>query len=195
MGYGDTPSRLLNHLATITEKPLSIVSLTGGVNYYLPNAESNTFKAKLNLYPAPLVLSSKNAAEALLNEQSLKQITRMISLSAMSVVGIGAMNNEATILNNGILSKDDFTYLKMKGAVGDLLTHFIDKDGNPIESDLDNRLISTPLSILKNLKNVIGVAGGRKKVKIIRAALKGGYLDALITDEDTAMELLKNEEE
>ena len=39
MGYGDTPSRLLNHLATITEKPLSIVSLTGGVNYYLPNAE------------------------------------------------------------------------------------------------------------------------------------------------------------
>ena len=53
MGYGDTPSRVLNHLATIAETPISVVSLTGGVSYYLPNIRSNIFNAKLYLYPAP----------------------------------------------------------------------------------------------------------------------------------------------
>ena len=59
MGYGDTPSRVLNHLATIAESPISVVSLTGGVSYYLPNIRSNIFNAKLYLYPAPLLVSSK----------------------------------------------------------------------------------------------------------------------------------------
>ena len=38
------------------------------------------------------------------------------------------MNNDATIISKwAFLSKNDFTYLTMKGAVGDVLTHFIDK--------------------------------------------------------------------
>ena len=78
----------------------------------------------------------------------------------------------------------------MKGAVGDLLSHFIDKDGNPIENNLDNRLLSTPLEDLKKMNNVIGVAGGLNKVDAILAVLKGQYLDVLITDEETAAALL-----
>ena len=58
MGYGDTTSRILNHLATATESPLNAVSLTGGVNYYLPNNLSNVFNARLYLIPSPLLLSS-----------------------------------------------------------------------------------------------------------------------------------------
>ena len=44
MGYGDTPSRVLNHLATIAESPISVVSLTGGVSYYLPNIRPLTLR-------------------------------------------------------------------------------------------------------------------------------------------------------
>ena len=39
---------------------------------------------------------------------------------------------------------------------------------------------------LKEMKNVIGVAGGADKVDAIRAVLNGQYLDVLITDEITA---------
>ena len=52
MGYGDTSSRILNHLANICEFPVNVVSLTGGVNYYLPNTRSSIFNAKLYLTPA-----------------------------------------------------------------------------------------------------------------------------------------------
>ena len=58
VGYGDTTSRVLNYLAMAAEKPLNVVSLTGGVSYYLPNANSNVFNARLHLIPSPLLLSS-----------------------------------------------------------------------------------------------------------------------------------------
>ena len=38
VGYGDTLSRTLNHLATMVQNPVTCISLTGGVSYYLPNA-------------------------------------------------------------------------------------------------------------------------------------------------------------
>ena len=43
---------------------------------------------------------------------------------------------------------------------------------------------------LKELENVIGVAAGSHKVDAIRAVLRGKYLDVLITDEATALQLL-----
>lgn len=192
MGYGDTQGRILNNLATMVEQPISVVSLTGGVNFYLPNNMSSTFNAKLYLIPSPLLVSSKEVVDAIKNEASVNDISRMAQLSSLSVVGIGSMSNNATTLKSGILTKNDLLYLKLKGAIGDILCHFIDKDGNLVDSNIESRLITTPLDKLRSLKNVIGVAAGDEKVDAIRAALKGGYIDVLITDESTALQLLEN---
>lgn len=191
IGYGDTTSRVLNHLATAAESPLNVVSLTGGVNYYLPTEHpSNVFNARLWLTPAPLLVSNGELRDALRAEPDIREIERMVPLSAMSVVGIGHMGEDATIIQNGILTKNDFTILHMKGAVGDILSHFIDEKGQVVSPDLERRLLSTPLEVLKKLDNVIGVAGGESKESAILAVLQGGYLDVLITDEDTAAHLL-----
>ncbi|KHD13965.1 sugar-binding transcriptional regulator [Clostridium butyricum] len=192
MGYGDTQSRILNNLATMVEKPISIVSLTGGVNFYLPNNMSSIFNAKLYLIPSPLLVSSKEIADSINNESSINDILRMAQLASMSVVGIGSMSDNATTLKSGILSNNDLLYLKLKGAIGDVLCHFVDKDGNLVDSTIESRLITTPLDTLKDLKNVIGVAAGDEKVDAIKAVLNGGYIDILITDESTALQLLEN---
>lgn len=192
MGYGDTQSRILNNLATMVEKPISIVSLTGGVNFYLPNNMSSIFNAKLYLIPSPLLVSSKEIADSINNESSINDILRMAQLASMSVVGIGSISDNATTLKSGILSNNDLLYLKLKGAIGDVLCHFVDKDGNLVDSTIESRLITTPLDTLKDLKNVIGVAAGDEKVDAIKAVLNGGYIDILITDESTALQLLEN---
>lgn len=193
MGYGDTLSKILNHLATMNEFPISVVSLTGGVSYYLPNVQSHTFNAKLYLIPSPLLVSSGEMVEAMRQEPSVMEVFRMVRLASITLVGIGGMGDDATILGNGILSKNDFLYLSMKGAVGDILSHFIDKDGNPVQTDVDKRLISTSLETIRELDNVIGVAAGLSKIEAIRAALRGRYLDILITDEETAAKLVEDE--
>ena len=130
MGYGDTSSRILNHLANICEFPVNVVSLTGGVNYYLPNTRSSIFNAKLYLTPAPLLMASEDIVKAMEQEPSVKQIRHMATLAQMSIVGIGGVDSNATLLTNGTLNHSDVLLLSMQGAVGDMLCHFIDKDGN-----------------------------------------------------------------
>lgn len=185
-GYGDTSSRTIEYLAKNLEFSASFVSLTGGVSYYLPTSESNIFNAKLYLIPAPLIMSSKEMADALKEENSVREVVNMIQLASMTIVGIGAMDNDATIVKSSILNHNDFLLLNMKGAVGDIICHFIDKDGNLVDTDIDSRLVSLSLDKLNQLENVIGVAAGKHKVSAINSALRGGYLDILITDEDTA---------
>lgn len=185
-GYGDTSSKTIEYLAKNLETSVSFVSLTGGVGYYLPNSESNIFNAKLYLIPSPLIMSSKEMADAIKLESSIVEVTSMIKLASMTVVGIGAMDGSATIVKSSILSHNDFLLLGMKGAVGDVICHFIDKDGNLVDTDIDSRLVSVKLDALNQLENVIGVAAGKHKVSAITATLRGGYLDILITDESTA---------
>lgn len=194
IGYGDTISRTLNNLIPSTEVTINLVSLTGGVSYYLSNTSSNTNNANLYLLPSPLLASSEQMAQAMIRESSLKEIYNMTHLASMTVVGIGGMNDEATIINAGILNKNDFLLLGMQGAVGDILSQFIDKDGNIIENSIHDRLISTKLNTLREFENVIGVAAGMDKISAIRAVLKGKYLDILVTDEATATALMDIED-
>ena len=190
IGYGDTVSRMLGFLAKNREESLNVVSLTGGVSYYLPTVGTTAYSMRLFLTPSPLVVSSRQVRDALLDEKSLQDVSTMTEYADMSVVGIGAAVEGATVLRNGILNEGELAVLKMQGAVGDILNHFVDKDGNLIQTEIEDRVISTDLDKLRQLKNVVGIAGGKDKVTAIKAVLNGGYLNVLITDSDTAAELL-----
>lgn len=190
IGYGDTMSHVLSHLAVGRGSRLNVVSLTGGVSYYLPMISSEVFGMRLYLTPAPLVVSSRDLRDALLEEQSIRDVYRMTEHADMSLVGIGGADDNATVLRNGILSKTELALLKMQGAVGDVLTHFVDAHGQPIDTTIENRIVSTSLEDLRAMRNVVGVAAGPEKVAAIHAVLVAGYLNVLITDGETARSLL-----
>ena len=190
IGYGDMTGLILNHLAMSRRSDINVASLTGGVSYYLPRVSSEVFSMRLYLTPSPLILSTPELRDTLMHEPAIQDVYRMTKHADMSVVGIGAMNDDATILRNGILSKTEFALLKMQGAVGDILNHFIDRDGNPVDTNIEDRIVSTSLEVLQQMHNVVGVAGGVAKVPVMHAALAHGYLNVLVTDERTATELL-----
>lgn len=190
IGYGDMTGMILNNLAASRRSDINVTSLTGGVSYYLPKASSDVFAMHLYLTPAPLILSSAELREALLAEPAIQDVYRMTSHADMTVVGIGSMDEDATIIRNGILSKTDFALLKMQGAVGDVLNHFIDANGDPVSTSIEDRIVSTGLEKLQEMRNVVGVAGGEVKIAAMNAVLKHGYLNILVTDEDTAQGLL-----
>lgn len=190
IGYGDMTGLILDNLAASRRSDINVASLTGGVSYYLPKVSSEVFAMHLYLTPAPLILSSAELREALFNEPAIQDVYRMTSHADMTVVGIGSMDEDATIIRNGILSKTDFALLKMQGAVGDVLNHFIDAEGEPLATSIEDRIVSTGLDKLQQMRNVIGAAGGLVKVPAMYAVLKHGYLNILVTDEQTARALL-----
>lgn len=193
IGYGETLNSLIDHLTKTSEKSFSIISLTGGVMPYLPYYSNSNNKLSLNLIPAPLFMDNIEAAEKIQQEKSVQDIFDLSSLASLSVTGIGELSEEATIQKTGIVSSMDLKKMKMKGAVADILMHFIDKDGNLIQSEYENKLVSTSLEKLRGMKNIIAVAAGDKKVNAIDASMKTRIFNRLITDENTARQLILKE--
>lgn len=195
LGYGETVSHVINELAAIASKTVSFISLTGGVTPYLPQNTTTRFNANLYIIPSPIIMSSPNLAQAMLTEPDIQQILRMNKLAQYTVISVGGVDSNATAVQENLISANDFMGLKMSGAQGDILLHFFNQDGKQIESQINDRLVGISIKELKELNNVVGVAAGESKVEAIRAALKGGYLDIIITDEATAANILEDKEE
>jgi len=69
-----------------------------------------------------------------------------------------------------------------------LCGRFFNQNGEPCGAE--EGVVGISLEQLHALDGVIGVAGGVEKVSAILGALRGGYLNVLITDEATAQVVL-----
>lgn len=198
IGYGETISYALHYLLSYLEKKVSFISLAGGVSVYANSLIGSSQKgngmspANIHLIPAPLIMSTPELAEVLSREKSVKNIMDMTASSEYTLIGIGALDKAATIYKEGHITDSDLHLLERKGAIGDILSQFYDKDGRKIDVELHKRLISVDLETLKEKKNVIGVAGGPAKLVSMHAALSSGIVDILITDEESARWLIEN---
>lgn len=198
IGYGDTISKTIVELINTSQKQLSLVTLSGGVSNYISSiisgvhkSSSNTPTPNIYAIPTPLIVSSEEIANAFLKEKAVKNILNMAKFSNMTLIGIGEASENATIFKYDIIDENNLTILKMKGAVGDVLSQFYDKNGDLIDTVLHSKLVSVKIENLKKSNNVIAVAGGKDKTNAIHAALKGGFINILITDEDTSRDLLE----
>ena len=77
--------------------------------------------------------------------------------------------------------------------VGDILGQFFDASGSVVRLPIHDRRIGIELSDLAQIPKVVGVAGGLHKVEAILGALRGGFLDVLVTNELAALRLLELE--
>ena len=109
----------------------------------------------------------------------------------IALVGLGIPSPDTILLRDGmILTQADLAILEEIGAIGDIGLRYMDADGSPLELEINERLIGLTLDQIKAIPRVIGVAGGKAKYQVIRAALQGEILDVLITDHATAQKLL-----
>lgn len=195
-GWGQTISKTISKIKVDYNFKTSFVSLTGGVRYYIPYSENEDLSperltARLYVIPTPFSFSTAEMMNRTKEEPSVKVILQLAKTANFLLVGIGATIPDATVLKENIISNDYMEILKRSGAVGDILGQFYDADGKKLDADIHNRIMSLDINTLKEKQNVIGIAGGKEKVEAIKGALKGGYIKTLITDEDTAFDLLK----
>lgn len=193
IGFGDTVSKIVSNISFEENNSTSLISLTGGVNYYLSSLDSfNRKKTNLYIIPCPFSLSSEELANQLFKENSVNEILKMSQFAKMTVIGIGAISKYDTIVKDQKLSSNEIVVLKNKGVIADILGYFINNAGEEVEDNFSKKIISTHFNSLKNLKNVIAVAGGEHKYEAIKAALKTNIIDILFTDENTAIYLAKD---
>ncbi|MBM3708273.1 MAG: sugar-binding transcriptional regulator, partial [Actinobacteria bacterium] len=129
----------------------------------------------------------------LLQEQSIKKTYEFFNRVTIALVGIGAMYPKivSTLINTGHINEEDFKSLKEHNAVGDIFSHFFDINGQICDSSLQGRLVAMPVKDLLKVPYSIGVAGRKEKAEAILGALRGKYINILITDNTAAERILK----
>ena len=196
VGWGEAVTTVLKRLSPLLgQKTISLVSLTGGVSAYVDGFANQGLSNNIHLIPTPLRVTSPDFAKMLRDEPSVKNVLAMALTARIALVGIGSVTRNATLVNNGYCTSSEIDLFAHKGAVGDLLGYFYDKDGHILSLELHNHVVAVQLDELKRIPTIIGAAAGHDKIDAILGALYGRLINMLVTDETTAKELLRRENE
>lgn len=198
VGWGETVSRVIASVNFGAVGPLHMVTLTGGVDGYLQTILSSKGEGSAEpeattatIIPTPIVASTPRLAAALKAEPAIQQVLKQACDVDQAIVGVGTPAADATIVQMGYLEAADAQLLRDRGVVGDILGQFFDADGAVVSLPIHERRIGIELSDLASIPKVVGVAGGLHKAEAILGALRGGFLDVLVTNELVALRLLE----
>ncbi len=176
-----------------------IVQVIGGVGQPTVQVQANHLAGQLaavtgatpRFFPAPGIVGSREARNALMNDRFLEDVIAHWHGLSTILAGIGALEPSALLASSGnAVHTDDAEVLHAAGAIGDVCLRFFDKDGEAVLTDVDDRVLGIGADALLAVPRRIGVAGGRRKREAVRAAVSGGWINILITDRATAESML-----
>lgn len=199
VSWGTTLSSTASKLRNLNRKNISVVQLVGGTNLQDPSLKadeitriiSNKFNGIPYLMYAPAVVKEQKLKEDIMNEQSIKNIFNLINSCTTAIVGIGNLTQNSTIYKQNYLTKEDLQELEKEKCVGDICLQPYKINGEVIQDNISSRVVGIGIDNLKNIPRVIGIAGGEEKTGAILGALRGGFIDVLITDNITAKNILE----
>ncbi|MGV1791390.1 bifunctional sugar-binding transcriptional regulator/dihydroxyacetone kinase subunit DhaK [Rhizobium sp. A37_96] len=176
---------------------VTIVQATGGTRArfaYTPelcaSAFANATGGKLINITAPAIVSAPEVRDILLREPLVEDQFSTLAKANKAVFGVASLRPNSTIHSSGFFESVSLQDYLAKNAVGVLAGRFIDAKGQPVLGPLDERTIGISLEMLKSISLRVAVAGGFDKVPAILAALRGGYINVLITDAATGRGIL-----
>ena len=145
------------------------------------------------LMPAPGIAGSRNTQVAFQSDPYVIQALELGVRADLAVFGIGAPRKDSILIQQGnIITWPELAALADRGAVGDINLRYFDSNGQPVASELDDRVVGLTIGDIRRIKHVVGIAGGSAKFEAIKAALEGKLVDVLVTDHILAQSLLEN---
>jgi DNA-binding transcriptional regulator LsrR (DeoR family) len=178
---------------------IRVVQLMGGIGNRSAEVHANRLTSQLadllkgsaTFLPAPGIVGSEAARKVICDDVYVRETMQLFDKIDTALVGIGALEPSKLLAESGnIFSAMELMTLRQNGAVGDILLHFFDANGQLVDAPLDNRVITMGLDQLRKVRRSIGVAGGKRKYAGILGALKGKWINTLITDQFTASKLV-----
>ena len=182
---------------------IRVVQILGGVGNPAAEVHANRLTSRFSdllhgtsvFLPAPGIVGSENAVSVLLEDYYVKNAVELFDQVSLALVGIGSIEPSSLLAQSGnIYSKEELSMLLSEGAVGDVLLRVYDRGGKPVITPLNNRVISMSLEQLSRVDRALGIAGGSRKYEAILGALRGNWINVLITDRYTAERLVEEED-
>ncbi len=199
--WSATLMALVDAMHSTTRKgDMRVVQILGGVGD--PSAEIHASRltsrfadligGQAVFLPAPGIVGSPAMLNVILDDIYVRETMAGFEQVTTALVGIGAIEPSKLLAASGnIFSQTELDLLRARGAVGDVLLRFFDLEGKAVLTPLNERVVSMSLTQLARVDRSVGIAGGTRKRPAILGALRGGWINVLITDQFTARWLLE----
>jgi deoxyribonucleoside regulator len=151
---------------------------------------SDAFLGTSLLMPAPVVVDTKEIADAIMSDTSIQTVFDEARRSEFAVFGIGEVSSKYVLVERGIYTEEEYNQMGEVDAVGDVGSQYFDINGEPVLTELMDRTIALTKEEIKKKKYRFGIAVGEHKTKAIIGALNSGIMTHFYTDEITAREVL-----
>ncbi len=200
VAMGQTMMSVVNMMPPHFFPNVKIVQMNGGLGHVISVQQSaelaRQMSAKLGgelrLLHAPGFARDQQAAAVFKSDPMIAEILALAAQANIAILSIGRLSSGTSqLLEDTLLSKDDLAELHSNNAVGDIALRYINRSGEHIKSRLDDRIIGLAFEELQKIPCVIAVAGGADKFEAIRAGLLSGIPNVLVTDHETAKNLLE----
>lgn len=199
IGWGGSLREISKYINVMEKSDIKVVPMIGGLGKTGTGVHTNSVAKNIAdrmngvsyMIHSPAVLDNKETKEIVEKDSNVREIMEMSSKINTAIIGISDLGMDSTLIKTGSFTVEDFKYLESLGVVGDVNLIFIDENGNHVPNKIDERIVRLPLSGLKKINNLIGVAFGKRKLKVLLGALRGQIINVLFTDEETAIEILE----
>lgn len=200
ISWGTTMQEVARQIRSRTVKNMIVVQLNGGISRVeldthaseITKTIGSRYKAIPYLMPLPAVVDSAELKKAILSDRNISHTLDLGRKANIAMFTIGSFNYNSILVKAKYFENEEVEKLIENGAVGDICSRILNKDGSICSDKLDSRTIGIELDELKKISYSIAIAGGKNKLPAIRAGLNGKWFNSLITDELIATELLKD---
>lgn len=196
IGTGRTLKAAIEMLPAIEAPDKKIVSLTGNIApdgsaafYSVIFTMADIVNARHFPMSLPVIASSPDERDMLHRQPMIHSTLALAAHADIAFVGIGDLGASAPLYQDGFVTRAELKALQKGGAVGEITGWAFDAGGRLIRGVTNERVASAPIPSTKKCL-VIALAKGPAKCAGIRAAITGGLVNGLITDEWTAGQLL-----
>ena len=197
IGWSTTVSRMAPHLRPLRQMVSCTVnelagSFLGQHSLFNISAKvAETLAASIETLPVPVVVQSRTARDAILAEEGIRRVMDHATRCDIAFVGLGDTSPDGTMVRTGYLTPSQLARLHEDGAVGEILMRYFDTYGNPVATPLDTRIVSLDWEAIRRIPIVVVLAAGPHKIEVILGALRGRLCHCLVTDIETAQEVLR----
>lgn len=195
VAWGTTVSATIEALEVKEPVAVKVVQLVGvlGSGSHVFNAQAlvehlaqKVGGEGIYLY-TPFIVESEDMVRSLMTNRAIREAIAVGKQCRIALLGIGTTDPQyCSLYQGGHISRETLDTLCEAGAVGDVNGYHFDIDGRASDFDLHNRLVGIARNDLFAIPTRLGVAGGIVKAQAIRGALRGGYVNLLVTDSVTA---------
>lgn len=198
-------SRSVSAMVTeLRELPaLTVVQLTGALSHADERSSSITDGSSIDvvrevarisggpayLFFAPFLVPDAGTAQALRQQPDVARAFDKIASVTKAVVGIGRWAPAQSTLYQAA-SKAEQQQLRDDRVCADVSGVFLDADGRPLRTVLNDRMVAISAAQMAAVPEVIAIPYGTGKHAAVWSAIRSGLVDSLVTHSSMAASLL-----